>query len=160
MQSLLRAVACAGSLVCGFGATASETSEAATLDWLAGHWCGIGSHAGSEELWLPPAKGELLGLSRSLRDGEMTAFEYLRIVHDDGQSYYVAQPGGRPPTRFARTAAGPSWVRFDNPAHDFPQRIEYRRDGDVLTASISGPGANGEVERIEFPMQRCPADPP
>jgi hypothetical protein len=29
-------------------------------------------------------------------------------------------------------------VRFENPSHDFPQRIEYRRDGNVLRAEASG----------------------
>ena len=158
MRKSFRIAACAGLLTC-FGASATEASgtdtPAETLAWLAGHWCGVGSHAGNEEYWLAPANGELLGLSRSLRDGEMTAFEFLRIVDDGGQSYYVAQPGGRPPTRFALSDAGAQWVRFDNPVHDFPQRIEYRRKGDALTATISGPGSDGAEQRIEFPMQTC-----
>jgi hypothetical protein len=29
---------------------------------------------------------------------------------------------------------------FENPAHDFPTRVAYRRDGDRLVATVSGPG--------------------
>jgi hypothetical protein len=158
MRPVLLLMASAGLLACHIGVAAPDT-ESNALAWLAGHWCGVGSHAGSEELWLTPARGELLGLSRSLRDGEMSAFEYLRIVHDDDQTYYVAQPGGRPPTRFALSDAGAQWVRFDNPAHDFPQRIEYRREGEALTATISGPGSDGAEQRIEFLMRRCQKAP-
>jgi hypothetical protein len=39
---------------------------------------------------------------------------------------------------------------FENLEHDFPQRIEYQRDGDRLTATISGPGEDGEVQSISF----------
>ena len=38
---------------------------------------------------------------------------------------------------------GPKLLVFENPAHDYPTRITYRRDGDRLVATISGPnGAN------------------
>ncbi|MGH8854313.1 MAG: hypothetical protein ACREWI_08545 [Telluria sp.] len=39
---------------------------------------------------------------------------------------------------------------FENPAHDFPQRIIYRRVGDTgLHARIEGKGKG-----IDFPMRR------
>jgi hypothetical protein len=35
-------------------------------------------------------------------------------------------------------AAGPTEAVFENPGHDFPQRIIYRREGDSLIARIEG----------------------
>lgn len=35
------------------------------------------------------------------------------------------------------TARGRASATFENPAHDFPQRIVYRRTGDSMVATIS-----------------------
>ena len=46
---------------------------------------------------------------------------------------------------------------FANAAHDFPQRIGYRRRGDRLDAWIEGT-VDGRARRVEFPYVRvaCP----
>jgi hypothetical protein len=98
-----------------------------------------------------------IGLGRTLAQGATTAFEYLRIVDLDGVPAYVAQPGGRPPTTFRMTASGEQWIRFENPEHDFPQRIEYRRASDTLHAEIAGPGADGAEAVISFDYRKCGA---
>jgi hypothetical protein len=126
-----------------------------SLDWIGGHWCvGLGEEI-VEEVWLPPHGGVALGLGRTRTDDRTTAFEYLRIADHDGTLSYIAQPGGRPSTVFKRTAGGERWIRFENPDHDFPQRIEYRRDGDGLHAEIAGPGENGREIVISFDYSRC-----
>jgi hypothetical protein len=126
-----------------------------SLDWMGGHWCTGRGEEMVEEFWLPPHGGVAIGLSRTLTSDLTTAFEYLRIVEVDGIPSYIAQPGGRPPTAFKRTAGGESWIRFENPRHDFPQRIEYRREGDALHAEIAGPGEEGEELVISFNFRRC-----
>lgn len=129
-------------------------APAPLLDWIGGHWCTELGEETVEEVWLPPHGGVAIGLSRTRTGERTTAFEYLRIVEVDGVPSYIAQPGGRPPTTFTRTASGDNWIRFENPEHDFPQRIEYRRDGDALRAETAGPGENGE-EVIAFDYRRC-----
>jgi len=136
---------------------AAEPAPDPTLDWLAGHWCGGTSTQSSEELWLPPAQGQLLGMGRTLRGDRMVDFEYLRIALHEGRLAYFAQPRGRPPTVFSLTDSGPGWVRFENPAHDFPTRIEYRREGDSLDAEIAGPDGSGGERRTAFAFRPCPA---
>ena len=79
----------------------------------------------------------------------------MRIVDQDGVRNYVAQPGGRPPTSFRQAAIGEGWIRFENPAHDFPQRVEYRREGNTLLAEISGPGDGGQETVIRFDYVPC-----
>jgi hypothetical protein len=44
-------------------------------------------------------------------------------------------------------------VVFENPAHDFPKKITYKRDGDALTAAIEGP-MGGQLRKIEFPYKK------
>ena len=66
----------------------------------------------------------------------------------------MAARGGRP-TIFSQAARGDGWIRFENPAHDFPNRIEYRRQGDRLRAYIAGPGRDGKQVKIPFEYRRC-----
>ena len=128
---------------------------APSLDWIAGHWCTKSDAVAVEEIWLPPHGGVVLGLGRTRTPEATTGFEYLRIVEVDGVPTYIAQPGGRAATKFRMTARGEQWIRFENPEHDFPQWIEYRRNGDRLHAEIAGPGEHGKEQVIGFDYERC-----
>jgi Domain of unknown function (DUF6265) len=141
--------------ILAIGAAGAAGPAASSLDWIGGHWCTGSSDEIVEEFWLPPHGGVALGLSRTLTNDRTDAFEYLRIVDADGTPTYVAQPGGRPPTAFRRTAGGDHWIRFENRDHDFPQRIEYRREGDRLHAEIAGAGDDGAEMAIAFDYRRC-----
>lgn len=126
-----------------------------TLDWLAGHWCGNDPARQIDEVWLPEAGGALLGMSRTVRGARVESFEYMRIVFDAGKAQFHVQPNGVPATVFTQAARGEGWIHFENSAHDFPNRIEYRRDGDMLHASIAGPGRDGKAMTIPFDYRRC-----
>jgi hypothetical protein len=110
------------------------------LAWLAGNWSGRSGTTELEERWTTPAGGAMLAVSRTVKDGRMVAFEFLRIVERAGGLVYIAQPGGRPPTDFALIEVAARSVTFENPSHDFPKRIQYTLSGDTLTATISGGG--------------------
>ena len=125
------------------------------LDWLTGRWCTTRGDHSVEEVWLAQRGGVLVGLSRTYTDAATVAFEYLRIVATGGAVEYIAQPNGRPPTAFRLTASGAGFLRFENPAHDFPQRIEYRLDGERLRAEIAGPGDGVAELVIGFDYRRC-----
>lgn len=146
-------LSCGMLLILTAGAHAAPAAPP-QLDWLAGHWCGTGQPR-VEEFWLPPAGGELLGLNRTIQQDRVVAFEFLRIAEHDGALSYLAQPGGRPLTAFRWTAGGKDWVRFENPRHDFPTLIEYRRKGATLEAEIAGPDGAGGEQRISFSFEIC-----
>lgn len=119
----------------------ATTMSAATLDdlaWLAGHWRAESNGAASEELWMKPEGSVMLALNRSTRPGKRAFFEFLRIEERDGAIAYVAQPGGKPPTSFPMKSLDGTKVTFENPAHDFPQRIIYWKDGAKLCARVEG----------------------
>lgn len=132
---------------------ASERQD--DLAWLAGSWCGSDGSRLVEETWLLPRQHEAIGMSRTMQGGRMVSFEYMRITKVEGVIRFVGQPGGDAPTEFPRTAGGEGWIRFENKAHDFPQRIEYRRDGDGLYAEVGGPGEGGSEQVIPYRYQRC-----
>jgi Domain of unknown function (DUF6265) len=130
-----------------------------SLAWIGGHWCTGSGDEIIEELWMPPHGGIALGMSRTRSGNRTTGFEYLRIVDVDEVPSYIAQPGGHPPVVFKSTAGGDGWIRFENPDHDFPQRIEYRREADTLHAEIAGAGEDGSDVVIAFDYRRCESHP-
>ena len=117
-------------------ATPTEINE---LGWLAGCWRNGDADSSSEECWLAPGGGVMLGMNRSIRK-DRTSFEFLRIARDEsGRLTYFASPSGKPPTPFVLREATPKRVVFENPEHDFPQRILYWLDDDgVLHGRIEG----------------------
>ena len=108
------------------------------LEWLGGTW--VGSTGVSEERWTPPAGGSMLAVARTLRNGAMTAFEFLCIVERNGGLVYQAMPNGRQPaTDFTLTKMESNSLTFENPAHDYPKVIRYTLGSDgTLEAVISG----------------------
>lgn len=97
----------------------------------------------------------MLGMSRSVQGERVTSFEYLRITMVEGVPTLLAQVQGRPPVPFKWTTGSTNWARFENPAHDFPTRVEYRRDGDKLSAQIAGPAEGGRERVIPFEYRQC-----
>lgn len=122
-----------------------------TLRWMAGAWSlKTESGAMSEEIWLTPQEGLMLGAHRDVRPGRKPFFEYLRLEERDGGVYYIASPGGAVPTEFILTAVGGDSAVFLNSAHDYPQRIVYKRIApDTLYARIEGE-INGEMRTSEW----------
>lgn len=104
--------------------------------WLSGDWTGTRGRSSIEERWGPPKGGALLGVSRTVRAGKMRGFEFLRIMERDGGLVYYAQPGGRKATEFVLTKLEGKRAVFDNPRHDYPQRITYEITDDGLKTWI------------------------
>ncbi len=119
------------------------------LKWLAGDWRGKQRTATIDERWCAAAGGAMLGTSRTVNGGRMVAFEFLRIVERGPRLIYFAQPGGRPPTEFVLVELEETRAVFENPLHDFPQRIAYERVDDQLTAEISYIDG-GRPQRFDF----------
>jgi len=120
---------------------AAAPSLAATADdlaWMTGEWTAEHDGSWTEERWSSAQGGMLLGTSRTVAGGKVREFEFLRVQPDkDGALAYIAQPGGATPTTFRLAQHDAASATFENPAHDFPQRIRYVRDGTALTATIS-----------------------
>jgi hypothetical protein len=79
----------------------------------------------------------MFGIARTVRDGATTIFEYMRIVEEERGLVFIAQPNGAPPARFPLVSQARNEIVFANPEHDYPQRIVYRREGNVLSGTVS-----------------------
>ena len=121
-------------------APSTVQAKVSQLDWLGGTWVGTTPTTIFEERWTPPGGGSILAINRTIRQGVMTAFEFLCVVERNGGLVYQAMPNGRmPATDFTLTKMDGKSLTFENPAHDFPKKIEYRLDEEgTLHATASG----------------------
>lgn len=146
-------------LLLGPAAVQAQPADARQLAWLSGCWSADDGEFGSGETWTPAAGGTLLGMSRTVRNGRTVEHEFMAIQpHEDGtRLVFSALPSGQQHTRFVQVQLTAAEVMFENPQHDFPQRVAYRREGTRLTARIEGL-RNGRLRVVEFPMTRTACD--
>jgi hypothetical protein len=137
------------------GVTRADADPLAALQWLAGCWASEGGEPGSGEQWMTPAGRTLLGMSRTVAKGRTVAHEFMQIRQiESGRIAFIANPSGQAEATFPVKSLGEREVVFENPTHDFPQRVIYRLDqGGVLRARIEGLVA-GTPRAEDFPMRR------
>ena len=81
----------------------------------------------------------------------------IRAV-ESGQLAFIAMPSGQKTVVFPLLRLGETEVVFENPQHDFPQRVIYQLEGETkLRARIEGM-RKGALRVIEFPMNRVSCD--
>ncbi len=133
----------------------SEKASVESLSWMAGTWTGEEGGVVMEEHWMEPRGGMMPGLHRDARPGRKTAFEYLRIEEGPEGLVYQASPQGAPATPFLLRSLEARKVVFENPEHDFPQRILYWLDDDgalhARVETMAGVGGEG----MEWRWQRA-----
>jgi hypothetical protein len=136
-----------------------QTATLADVSWIAGDWqTAPGGRAQIEEHWTSVAGGSMMGMGRTVAGDKTVEFEYLRIEQRADGVYYVAHPKARcPGTDFKLTKFSATEAVFENPQHDFPKRVIYRKTGDdSLTASIDG----GEgTKATSFAFRRIKSNP-
>ncbi|MFN0186391.1 MAG: DUF6265 family protein [Aquabacterium sp.] len=153
----LMATAVAGltTLAAAQPAAAPAADALAPVAWLAGCWARLDAEPGSIEQWMAPAGGTMFGMSRTLKAGRAVAHEFLELrAAPEGPITYTAHPSGQRTTSFTLARHSAQELVFENPEHDFPQRIIYRRQGDQLSARIEGL-RRGKLSGIEFLFKRC-----
>ena len=129
----------------------STAARISQLEWLGGTWMGMAGMTTFEERWTPPAGGTMLAVSRTLRGGAMSAFEFLCIVERNGGLVYQAMPNGRQPaTDFTLTRIEPRSVTFENPAHDFPKMIRYTLGPDGALEAVVGGSESQKPQTFRF----------
>lgn len=135
---------------------ASTEEPLALPDWMSGYWLSCENGAQIAENWFGASTGTLLGTNLTL--GEQASFEFLRVTANGrgGISYY-SMPNGAPATEFTMTSNDGHRAVFENPTHDFPQRVIYWRDGNRLHARIEGE-VNGRLESQKWAFRRSPPD--
>lgn len=129
---------------------AAQVQDMTMPGWLAGGWSAEAPDGGwVEEWWIPPRAGLMMGAGRNGKAGKLDWWEHTRIELAGGTLRFCALPKGQAGACFNATKVTASEIVFENPAHDFPNRVAYRREGDELFAEVSGKGG-ANVQRWHF----------
>ena len=140
------------SLAAIFAATTSV--DISSLTWLSGAWSQKGGEQRwAEEYWTPPRGHIMIGAGLTGQGGTTRSFEHMRILADEqGRIIFYGMPGGALAVAFPLVRLEPNLVVFENPTHDYPQRISYRRNGEQLIATVSKiDGSNAESWTYDRP---------
>jgi len=138
-----------------------QSADLGALRWLAGCWEMRQGERITEEQWMAPRGSVMIGMSRTVRGDSLIELEQVRIEVRGAALVYVASPLRQAIAEFTGSLSSDGSVVFENPAHDFPSKISYRRQGaDSLIASIAGQ-RGGKARTIEYPYRRvaCAASP-
>ncbi len=122
-----------------FAAPLGAQSAARSLpEWMAGTWMTEDGANWSDEVWTDARGGMMLGIARTGFGPRLESWELTQLRQKpDGSITFVIQPPGRPATEFPMVLVSEEAIEFANPAHDYPQRIRYWRQGKLLMAEIS-----------------------
>ena len=125
------------ALVIGLMAAPLAAQDVAPLPgFLIGAWVERDGEKWATESW----SGDPSGLRGATVEGSgdhIEGRESLIIERRDGTIVLIAQPAGAEPVVFPMVQHDERSIAFANPAHDYPQRIRYWREGDGLRAEIS-----------------------
>ena len=136
----------------------AATVALSDLSWLSGCWRGSVNQREFREHWLPLRGNLLIGASHTVTQDRTQNFEYVRIESRSDGLYYVAHPSAGKDLSFRlaeRQVDGPDTIfTFANDAHDFPQRIVYRRGTEGwLYIHVEG-RVQGEERKVIYPLRR------
>lgn len=139
-------------------AAAQDTPAVNQLTWLSGCWQASAHSRVIEEHWTAPRGNSMLGMNRTIRDGTLVGYELVIIRQGNEGVVFEAHPSGQTSAYFLALALSDTLLVFENPEHDFPQRISYAPHGaDSLMAWVQGV-TDGVEHRIDFAYERmaCP----
>ncbi len=134
------AISIAAILFSASAASAGQDEDFAHLAFLTGCWAGESDGEQIQESWSNQTGGSMLGTAKTVNGRYLKLFEFLRITSDDDGIQYVPYIKGVEAVPFALAVVGENHARFENPAHDFPKVIDYRRESDTLHISLNGDG--------------------
>jgi hypothetical protein len=154
LQRSKPAIITAIAVYIGLCSVSSFASDAGTLDslvWLVGTWQRQASHGTLYEKWTKVSDRTYEGDGFLVQNGDTTVTEYLRLEQFGEEVYYTARvPHNTYPVPFKLVLVEGKRCVFENPDHDFPQRIVYTRLPDErLQARIEGL-QNGKQRATDF----------
>ncbi|BFM12940.1 hypothetical protein R50072_30930 [Simiduia litorea] len=118
---------------------AQHCNSLTSIDWLLGEWVAKNGDRTSTETWLYAGGATYEGVGKTFSLGQLKSEESLIIAEMSGVLYLIAKVNHNAlPVAFGLVSCTVNSVRFENLAHDFPKRIEYKREGEnQLAAYVS-----------------------
>jgi hypothetical protein len=127
------------------------------FNWFIGSWTGETGESIFTETWQKVNDTLFIGQSYFIKDSDTLSRETISLQQQDTSVFYIPLVEGQndnKPVYFKLTFSDNTNAVFENPGHDFPQKITYQlRNGDSLVATVSG-FQEGKGRSISFPMKK------
>ena len=131
--------------------------ELEKTSWLIGEWASHSDGARISEVWKKVSDSVYQGKSYFIRGSDTVSSESISLIQRENTLYYIPvvknQNEGQA-VSFKLSVLDSTKFVFENPDHDFPQKIMYQQlSHDSLMAEISGT-VKGEHRSERFPMKK------
>jgi hypothetical protein len=134
-----------------------KKAEIGSFSWLSGKWVGKYDSIPIFEQW-KTADGKVMHGRGGVLSGKDTVFaENVSIEEREDGLYYIAVVSGNPaPAEFKFTGYKNDTAVFEDPTHDFPQRVLYFKNEDgTFYACVDGK-YKGKYIKEEFNYKKAP----
>jgi len=123
-----------------------------SVEWLLGDWVADDGSNITIESWQKVSADtfEGVGESRGKKSNKLKSSEALRLVKMGNEVFYLAKPRQNDlPVAFKLTRCSGKRAVFENPMHDFPQKLDYQwSTEDKMIVTVSG--STGRSFSIQF----------
>lgn len=135
-----------------------DYEELEKANWMLGEWEKTDSLGTLKEIWKRLDDSTFIGLSYYIQNKKDTVHnEQVELMQNGEHLIYTTTIKGEnndSPIPFQMTKDEDSLLVFENPKHNFPQKIEYKlAKNNILTAKITGK-LNGKSNTQSYPMKR------
>lgn len=131
-------------------------NQLAELKWFLGKWQYQEQGALSTEKWVQTGPAEYLAHGYTLKGKDTVFQEHIRLIAADSGVFYIPNVGAQGPVPFRLTHYDKQFVSFENPAHDFPNKITYELVGiGSLVAKIYGVYDNGKPGHVAYFFEKA-----
>lgn len=121
------------------------------LNWLVGKWIRTNAQPGESgyETWTKVSTLKLTGKGVTQKGKKTIFVENLEFsVKGNDIFYVVTVTSEKQPTYFKLTELSNNGFTCENPQHDFPKKISYKRIGKNIKAVISGNGQSIDYDFV------------
>ncbi|BFM44254.1 hypothetical protein CFS9_28950 [Flavobacterium sp. CFS9] len=134
-----------------------EKDKIKVADWLIGNWENKSADGVLTENWQKLNDSTFSGASYFIKEKDTIHFENIVLSQKEETLTYFATVKGQnddKPVAFQSIAESDKQLVFENPKHDYPQKITYTKGANnTLTAEISG-NLNGKPSSEKFVMTK------
>lgn len=135
----------------------NEFAELKKASWFLGNWENNFPNGRATESWMQANDSTYTGSSLVVMGKDTVLSESLSLQERDGKLLYiptVSEQNSGKEVVFTLTSSSDKKLVFENPKHDFPQKITYTKiNQDSIVAEISGM-MEGKMHTEPFPMSR------
>lgn len=138
-------------------ATPKTYAEIKKADWFLGRWENNSKEGNLSEIWTKENDSTFHGESYFVIGKDTVFGESVKLWQKENQLIYevsVRNQNNEKPVEFALTSSSDKQLIFENPKHDYPNKITYNQiTKDSIVAEISGM-KDGKTKSEQFAMKK------